>query len=482
MIWPSQLTTPYSLNTANYLAETLAQNGVGIFISDDNLTTVINVVTGQSGTAADITNNERAEQSGNFRIGYDYSSLTALEQAELDADPYQVFAHTSAGIIDYGLKLTTASETVTLPLVGAYDVTVTYADDTTENYTGSGSLVLDGTTPVHIKHIKGTDSEGNVYFDGNNDANTTNLPELIQGKHGVLSGFPVPSGYVRDANGVIEGYRTASQLFNLTSPVLIQDGFSFKCKIKHEFLKNWHTYFGSYYGGDSGEAWSYSDGRIGWRPNQNVNDRVITPVGSISINTDHTLEFVVEGGFARIYVDGVLQNLNNNSLSVLGHVSIDYIFGGSNNSPMDGLIYYAEIAQNDETIHYWDFTTGDADQIIDTVGGNHATIVNVPTSGYLPVVERQVFTQDDYLNLSSLATAEASNSYQSEYRGATSVGATINGFSDGLRIIDSTITSAITSTISGQLYVDNSTLDNIDVSGATGDTFIVNSEVNDVTG
>ena len=94
------------------------------------------------------------------------------------------------GLRDNGLKLTTASEQVSLPLIGAYDVTATYDDDSTGNFTGSSSLIIDGSTPKFIKSISGTDSAGAVFYNANQDAGTTDLPELLQGKDGTLIGSP----------------------------------------------------------------------------------------------------------------------------------------------------------------------------------------------------------------------------------------------------------------------------------------------------
>jgi hypothetical protein len=73
-----------------------------------------------------------------------------------------------------------------------------------------------------------------------------------------------------------------------------------------------------------------------------------------------------------------------------------------------GSVQSLSVTVNSTLIHNYDFTTGDPDTIIDTVGTNHATITNAPTSGAMPIVERQIFTLGtgkDYETLAAFKNA-----------------------------------------------------------------------------
>jgi len=138
-----------------------------------------------------------------------YEKATDFTQEEIDsvlADPYQIFRTAEDELRDYGLKLTTASETLSMPMIGAYDVDVNYTDGTSVNRTGTGTLVENGATAAHIFSVTGSDSEGSIYYDCNQANSQGYVPELIQGKHGTLSGLPAPSGCVRelDSHGGVE--------------------------------------------------------------------------------------------------------------------------------------------------------------------------------------------------------------------------------------------------------------------------------------
>lgn len=42
--------------------------------------------------------------------------------------------------------------------------------------------------------------------------------------------------------------------------------------------------------------------------------------------------------------------------------------------------------------HFYDYTLDDTDQILDTAGGNHAAISNVPTTGFVTYIDKHIFT------------------------------------------------------------------------------------------
>ena len=92
-------------------------------------------------------------------------------------------------INDNCLKLTSASESISLPLSGAYDVDAHLTDGTTINYTGSGTLVINGSTPKQVKKVVGNDSNNQVFYDCNRSpAAAPVVPELINGQDGAIIG------------------------------------------------------------------------------------------------------------------------------------------------------------------------------------------------------------------------------------------------------------------------------------------------------
>lgn len=104
-----ELVQPYKLDTTNAYTTMLLDAGVSVFISDDNLTTVTNVLTGVAGTPTDITNNEQGVPQGDYRIGYDTSGLSAQAQTDLDADPYQIFQTAEAQSLENKIVTATGS-------------------------------------------------------------------------------------------------------------------------------------------------------------------------------------------------------------------------------------------------------------------------------------------------------------------------------------------------------------------------------------
>lgn len=91
IVLPSEILTPAELDVDNQHVQSLIAAGVGIFLSTDNLTTVTNVFNNTSGVASDITAHELGEQFNEYRLGADISSLSAQAQADINANPYQLF-------------------------------------------------------------------------------------------------------------------------------------------------------------------------------------------------------------------------------------------------------------------------------------------------------------------------------------------------------------------------------------------------------
>jgi hypothetical protein len=90
-------------------------------------------------------------------------------------------------LTDYGLRLSNASQTLSLPLIGAYDVNALLDDDSVVNFSGTDTLVIDGSIERHIREISGVDSQGSIFVDLNQESGS-DAPELIQNKNGTTNG------------------------------------------------------------------------------------------------------------------------------------------------------------------------------------------------------------------------------------------------------------------------------------------------------
>lgn len=195
MIYPSELVSPYELDTSNPLAAQLLAANTGVFISDDNLATVINVLNGTAGTSTDITTNERSEAIGGYRIGYDYSALSVEAQSQIDADPYQVFKTREDEITQSGLLGILQGQTIFFNMSGAYELTLHFKDGTTQLLTGTNTHKYDCRYDPYILYADGYDADGNLFYDCNQVDTLGYIPELIQGKHGGY-GFNMFEGVV----------------------------------------------------------------------------------------------------------------------------------------------------------------------------------------------------------------------------------------------------------------------------------------------
>lgn len=201
IIYPNEVV--FELDYENPLVIELVENGVGIYYTEDNLTTVINVVDGSSGVATDITDNELGEESNGIRMGAVITSLDATGQASVTANPYQLFKTQEIVNEEYCLVFDSASQTVTFPLTGAWSGELTYDDGTTSAKSGTGDFVLDGTTPIKITKFTATDTVQDYYWEFNQTRGDY-VKCHYTGELATLVGFPADGGYVR-AWGVGDG-------------------------------------------------------------------------------------------------------------------------------------------------------------------------------------------------------------------------------------------------------------------------------------
>ena len=218
IIFPSEIISPAEIDWENSIANALVSAGVGIFFTDDNLTTVTNVATGVVGTGTDITNNELGTVSNGYRIGTVITGLTSEQQTSVTDNPYQLLKTKEKAEQEYGLKLATTSEQITFPLIGAWAGTLTYADDTTSAESGTGNFTLDGTTEKHIISFNPVDTVQSHFWEFNQTKGDT-ATDHINSVVATLSGFPADSGYIVEG-GLIVGY----QFGGSTTALLVMTG------------------------------------------------------------------------------------------------------------------------------------------------------------------------------------------------------------------------------------------------------------------
>lgn len=214
IIFPQELVTPYELDWGNPLVSALTSNGADIFITDDNLATVTNVTYDTGGTSTDITDNEQGVELDGYRVGVDTSSLTAQQQSDIDDNPYQLFKTEETKRDEYCISLTTGSEQISLPFTGAFTGELLLDDDTTQAISGSGTYVVDGTTPKRIKSISATDSVSSYLWIFDRQDSPATIADEYNGTIAPLAGSPTFERIIElqsfDINGGNNDYTTAT--------------------------------------------------------------------------------------------------------------------------------------------------------------------------------------------------------------------------------------------------------------------------------
>jgi len=363
-----ELITPVEVDWENGDTDTL------ITLQFDDGTTVTNMITGATGEVFDVANIVGVAASSGERV----SATWATKPANIDSDPFSLFKTSTKKQQEYSLNINTASESISIPFTGAYSGTITYSDNTTAAISGTGTYTLDGTTPVKIKLITATDGNGYHLFEFNQTKGntvTSHTSSLVC----TLTGFPVDSGYVRGANGLIEGYQFDGGT-SITFPNWTTTGdFSF------EFLVD-------FTGGNSIEIFSSTDNTTRlFRANDNRlyfyvdNIKVLTrPYQYSNSNVKVKVERV--SGVYKWYTNGNEissdVSVNNNNPMAIGKIG-GYRF-------VD-LLTTIQLDNGAGDVRNYDFTTGASTKIIETISGNHATIINASTDKWQSVVSKKVF-------------------------------------------------------------------------------------------
>lgn len=171
----SELVLPYDIDSASPFLSDPANRIVTLQIDDG--TTVLNALTGATGETFDLANQVGIDSVDGIRVS---ATWTVSKPSGADDDPFSMFEVDLFIEPEYCLSLPTASESLSIPFVGAYDIDLLEDDDTSTNYTGTGTFVLDGTTAINIKEIKGTDTNGFHYMDFDRETfdNTNEVPSV----------------------------------------------------------------------------------------------------------------------------------------------------------------------------------------------------------------------------------------------------------------------------------------------------------------
>ena len=415
----SELTSPYSVDLTNPLANALVNDGVGIFISDDNLTTVINAVDGSSGTATDITNNERGVAYGNFRVGYDYSGRTAQEQADLDADPFQVFRTIEDELVDHGLKVGNSDHFLEIDGIASTSTINLRFHFQTDMPSSADSIIR---FLLDARRTAGNDNDsGDAQYLFRNSVGTWVTQGVTVGHYingvgiAAMSDLDnIQAGDVLELRGVATTATTLA-LLGRFSPANNFNGTNYMSALGCQFSRiDIEDDNGLHVINLNRTDLSYTDSNV-------VNPLTITPVG-----------FPAESGYVRDDVTGELigyaLNAASQSISypLVGAWSGTITYSDDTTAAVSGSGTYVVNGSTPVIIttfdvtdsnggHLYDHTTDDVDQIIDTEGGNHASIINAPTSGPMPVVEKQVFTQADYATAPQFVDAEKARTEFCEY-------------------------------------------------------------------
>jgi hypothetical protein len=354
-----------------------------------------------------------------------YSKQGSFTQEEIDSivtNPYQIFKRKSVSETEYCLDIASSTQSISIPFTGSYTVDVIDTDNVTTQYSGTNTFTLDGTIPIKVKKITATHDLGSEIFDFNltsGDSVTSHTSDLVC----TLSGFPKDAGYIK-VNQAIVGYRKGNSTVDVPRLGAISNAVS--KDIVGNDVTTWALQFD---GVDD-----YTD-EISIAPDVNkvveiTVDYVHTKTsgwgflvgfapGSPSNNTAFAIRFRMgTGGFffdanprtytnilpvvgeryivkTTLYPDGTVSMSVNDSpstsyaypTSIYNNINIMRLCcrnAGAEPTQMD--LIGVEVKYDGAVIRNWDaiasnHSAGGQPVLVDTIGGNNATGVNMPTDG-----------------------------------------------------------------------------------------------------
>lgn len=354
-----------------------------------------------------------------------------------------------------------------------------------------------GSCKFHYLRLTDVDPTRCHYWEFNQTQGDT-VTDHINGAIATLVNFPADSGYVRGVSGAISGYRFPDKNHYGALENAIT-GTSNNWQLDVILAANDMTSNTSL-GIMSHSVNHKSDVSIYTQANGNVVFRVDDGVGTLSLSKDygsfgdfdtrekHHYRVVCDGTDAYLYVD----DMDTPSVTNLGGAgtlgTIDWVFRANADHAHSSTFYQLKFTDNVNPDKSFDFdmTSGDSTKIIDTVGGNHATIVNGSDVKWQRVLPVNVFTLSDFATIDLFNSARNAAPDISELIIESNVaGGSLSNFADGVSLKStskSEITSLLTIGTSGLATLNNLNCDDINASTATGDVLITDCEANNVTG
>jgi len=244
------------------------------------------------------------------------------------------------------------------------------------------------------------DSSNSRYWEFNQTKGDTVI-DHYNGAIATLNNYPADSGYVRGDDEAVVGYQTSGITYAMAEDLLLGcTELTLKLKL---WLNPDHT-AGSYF-----LSWSSTSRGLSITPTRvYVATRYSTldwaqayelpaELLPLDYSEPHILE-VYENQTNRartIILDGVV--VTDNNLATDPTLDFNRLTFGTRGDSVGATapLFIAEAEVTNHTqgkSHFYDFTTGDQEKIIDTVGNNHATIVNDSVVKWQPVLPVSVYT------------------------------------------------------------------------------------------
>lgn len=257
---------------------------------------------------------------------------------------------------------------------------------------------------------------GNILWIFDQRSPTPTIADEYQGAIATLVGFPTYSGYIWE-NGEIVGYRNNTDTkFLLTSPSILGD-FAFKMRFK-DIDRSGTSAYPHFVAMKDGQQF-YFDGAV------NKCGGVIDGVSGFwtaTISDDFSFVFVREGTSRTFYT---IDHTNNDSIDMFkqftgvasqASIATSWMLMNRDWSSQRACVANVTELKVSETIPAdivafdvplvmdLDYQSGDVDSLPDKVNSAHNASINiVPTSGFLPILDKQVFTigavNRDYVNV-----------------------------------------------------------------------------------
>lgn len=461
----------------------------------DDGTTVTNCLTGLTGETFDVANQIGTTAPNGERLSMTWSVAPSQELLDsVNADPFSTLETEQERLDNYHLVIPYPRSTEELIITPTTNVSKDFVIEFKLKYetiaSGNPSILVAGSS---------TSSQYHIYL--NNTSITLGYQWQIT-KFTLANTLPITKSdapvtirlVLKDGN--LSAYQDGVQLAllsgsetGITKGFLIEDTQLFTRN--NEGLSLFYfTYASNDFPADS-RYWNF-DKTFGAVINDEFNNQPLTLVGfpaasgSVRDDTGEIVGYRLATGSQTI----TFPFIGSYDVNLTDELDVVTNYTGSGSLVINGStpITITALSGNDSggNVNY-DFTTGDNSRIIETIQGKHATVVNAETSGFMPIIEKYVFTDADYSSLVNLNTAESgrTNGAVEYWQESALAGTTLTGFVEGLILKGvnplAEITTPLTLTTTGYTEINNLICDDIIATGMTGKGYIINSEVQDVT-